>query len=323
MNLRTLCLSSVALGLSLGTLACASDEQQIEKKVAAVLEQCRTASGDTHEVTFSSGKPYIMDKALCEAPIGGITITEKVKGEATSGPYVFKLGKNPSDGRWNLVQVRWPAYDKGMNIFTFDNISETDYIEADKALAQAESLAPAKANIKERRLQIALAQRKAANKQAEPVAKQGTLGKAQTYYDKAIAAAKAQKNTNLEASLRLQVLEWYDNFRKKAVGGSTVSESAAEYDQGSIKAVENELKDAKAKKDEALIKKKEAEIAMRTKEAEENIGKRIEAAKRMKALADVLTVSHCKEIKAAKALSPTDADLRGKISDATGVINCP
>lgn len=316
-------LLTLALCAGLALSACASDDKQIEQKVALELESCRKAEGEFYEVRFESGKPYQMYRFACEAPVTDITVTEKINGDARVGPYEFKLRKNVSDSRWYLSQVRWPALDKARNVFTFDSISDSDYMEADKALAEAEAQAPKLAEIKERRLEIALVLRKKANKQDEPMAQRATLGPAQSYYNQALAAAKEHGDSNLEARLRVMALDYLNAFREKAEENSTPSESAAEWEAAAIKAVQNDADEAKKKGDTATYDKKMAEIEQRKKEAEQNVVKREKAAAEMAEMAKLLKAEQCKEISAAKGLAPTDTELRNELTSALGAVTCP
>jgi hypothetical protein len=308
---------------ALSLAACADDQKLVEQKIAFELDACKQAQGDTHEVRFETGKPYTMLRFACDAPISDIKITDQINGEGKVGPYEFKLRKNTGDNRWHLAQVRWPDLDDARNTLSFDNISQSDYQQADAALARAEAQAPHLAEIKERRLQIAITLRDNANKQAEPIPQRASLGPAKALFDKLIADTKSNNDTILEAKLRLQVLQYLDKQRRIAEDNSTPSESAAEWEAAAIKAVQNEADEAKAKGDTALHQKKLAEIEERKKEAADNVLKREEAAKTMTQLAAAFKAELCREIEPARALNPTDATLRGELSSTINAVQCP
>ncbi len=306
------------LGLAVLLSGCASDEQKITNKIQLELDSCKAASGDTYDVKFQTGKTYALFKSKCDTAITEVNIVEQLSGSARVGPYHFKLRKNSADNRWTLTQITWPELDEARSIFTFTTISKTDYARADELLAKVNEVAPELDEAWLLRMDIALKRRGSVDKKKDP--DPTGLGKAQDFYQKAIAAAKG--NPNFEAKVRMKVLAYYDDYRRTAEDNSTPSETAAEYEQGAIKAVRLEAEEAKKAGKKDLYKKKMAEIEVRQKEAEENIVIREKEAKRMAGLAVTLKKRQCTEIGGLKAITVSDTTLAGKVSEHTS-LNCP
>lgn len=315
-SLRLVAAASISWVIAALVLGCASDSKMIENKISLELEGCRAASGDTYEVRFEFGAPYLLAKSLCDTKVTDVVITDQINATAKAGPYIFSLRKNTKDQRWSITRVSWPELDQVRSIKTFDTISDADLKTADGLLATAEKKAPRFAEIKLTRLELLLMQRKRANKTGEP--DRSTLGVAAPYYEEAVKAAEAQKNPDLNLQLRLLVIGYYDRYRDLAHGSSEVSESASDWEVGAIKAIQNDADAAKAAKDDKTYEAKLAEIEQRQKELEANKIRRQEEAKIMTALTVALTKRECDEIAKAKGLTPSIADLKDELNGYAG-----
>lgn len=308
----------------LALVACASEEEKVQNRIALEIEACKAATGEFYEVPYEVGDPYKMYRSFCDQPVMDVKLVDPVRATAKVGPYEFQLNKNLKEGRWGLSLVRWNALDSARNTLSVDNLTEADYKAAEEQLAKAEAEGPTVAEVKLKRLEVLIALRKKANKTQETMVDRASLGPvAEGYYKQATAAAREQGNPDLEAGLRLQVLNYLNHFRLQAEEASTPSEQAAEYELGSIKALENDAKEAKAKKDTAAYDKIQAEIELRKKEFEENQVKRQESAKRMSELSVELKKRQCAELQSARGVAPKEDRLSKDYGAALNAVGCP
>lgn len=315
-------LTPLAAAAALVSLAagCGSDETLIKNRVQMELDACKAHDQALYAVPMDSGKPYEIYKSLCDQPMGELKFEDQIYATVPVGPYQFKMRKNTSDGRWHLTQVSWPALDDARSALTWESISDEDYKRILELLTQAEAQAPTIEEIKLTRLGILLRQRKTVDKtnDADPAG----LGPADAYYKASVAAATEQNNPDLNARLRLAVIDYYDQYRQTAEEFSVPSESAAEFEAAAIKAVENEVEEAKKAGNEALVKQKLAEIEERKKEMEVNAAQRVKDAARMAELTKLLTARECAEIQAITVVKPNDSELSAQVINTSTLVNC-
>jgi hypothetical protein len=184
----------------LALVACASEEEKIQNRIALEIEACKAATGEFYEVPYEVGDPYKMYRTFCDQPVADVKLVDPVRATAKVGPYEFQLNKNLKEGRWGLALVRWEALDSARNTLGIDNLTEADYKAAEEQLAKAETEGPTVAEIKLKRLEVLIALRKKANKTQETMADRASLGPvAEGYYKQATAAAREQSNPDLEA----------------------------------------------------------------------------------------------------------------------------
>ncbi len=326
--MKTLCshrplaaLVLIAAAASLLT-ACGSDETVIKSRVQMEIDACKASSDPTFELKFGPGAPYMLMTEFCQEPLSEVEFTDEINAKVTVGPYHIRLNKNTSDGRWHINQVKWPELDEARSILTWDTLSDADRQKALELFAKAEKQAPKLVEIKLTSMKLLLKLRRAKSKEkdADPA---GLGPKAEAYYKATLAAASEQSNPDLAAEIRLMVIEYYDSYRNSAEEFSVPSDSAAEWELGAIKAIENEIKEAEKKGDKALIAKKEAEIETRKQEMVTNAEKRKKEAERMGKLAVKLKERECAEIKAAAGVSPKDSNLSARIAESSSLVNCP
>ncbi len=313
---------TLAAAAALST-ACGSDATLIQNRVQMEVDACKAASTPSFEVKFGANSSYAIDTALCkEHTLQPAVLDDEITAHVNLGPYQFNLRKNLSEGRWFIHQVKWAELDEARSILTWDNISDSDYKRAIDLFTKAETQAPALEEPRLSKLDILLLHRKKANKDNDP--EPAGLGpELQAYFAQCLKAAADHKNPDLDARVRTRVIQWYDDYRQTAEEFSIPSESAAEYERGAIKAIQNEADEAKKAKNDALFQEKMAEIEQREKEMVLNAAQRIKDAERMRVLADALKARQCAEIQAAATSNPTSADLKTELNAARTLITCP
>lgn len=292
-------------------LACASEEEKVQRKVEQELSQCQAAEGTTWDIKFETGPAYTIYREFCAAPVWNIKFSEKINATADAGPYTYQLRQNTSDGRWLLTGVAWTELDRARSIDTLDDPADSDLENAERFLAAAEAEAPNIDEIKLLRLKFLLLQRKRTNKKNE--ADKSTLGVAEAYYKQATEAT-ASSDPDLALALHLQVLAYYDRFRQLAEESATPSAQTGEWQAAAVKAVRIEAEDAKKAGNMELYKKKLAEAEEREKENAADAVQREEDAKVMGELAKKLKARQCEVLSAARAVNATDSSLKNQLA---------
>ena len=305
----------------LSLTACSSADTQITNRIQLELEACLRAEGPMHDVLFEDGDPYPIYKALCDQPVTDVGTAEEINGEGRVGPYRFQFRQRVSEGRWILARVTWPELDEAQNTLRQAGKTDADYVKIDELLGKAEASAPMIPGIKVRRLEMAVERRKQAKGKADK--DPTSLGVAEPYYKEALASAKKLGDPDLEARLRLLVINYWDQKRAAADEYSVPSGTTAEWETAAIKAVQNEAKEAKKARNMKLYKDKMAEIEKRKKESVENTKTLAEESKKFAARADELKKVQCAEIQAASPVIPKDEDLKKEMRALAEMVTCP
>jgi hypothetical protein len=312
----------IALSLASSALACGSDETLIMNKVTMELDACKAATTPTHEVTILGTKSYSMETSVCKmATAGEVKLIDKMYADVPAPPYLFKLRKNMSDSRWFINQIKWPELDEARHILTWDTLSKADYDKALELFTKAEKQAPHLEEIPLAKLEILLKRRRNANKDKDPdPAGLGPVLKA--YYAEVVKRASDQDNPDLNAKVRLTIIRYFDDYRVAAEEASVPSATAADWERGAIKALENDLEEAKKNKDEAETKRITEEIAVREKEMPENQKRREANAEIMAGRAKALKKYQCAELRGLAGVTPTNADLKTEVGSAKALLDC-
>jgi len=313
----------VALVLaSTSMLACSSDEALILNKVQLELDACKASTAPTFEIDFVGTPSYKLETSVCKkATLGEVKIIDKMYADVDAAPYVFKLRKNLSDGRWFLNQVKWPELDEARHILTWDTLSKSDYDKALKLFTIAEGQAPQIEEIPLAKLDILLNRRRNANKDKDPDPA-GLGPDLKAYYEEVIKRSTAQDNPDLNARFRLAIISYYDAYRVAAEDASVPSDSAVDWERGAIKALMNDVEEAKKNKDDAEVKRIMAEVAQREKEMPENQKKRERDAEVMAGRAKALKKYECGELRALASVNPTNPDLKTEVNSAKSMLDC-
>ena len=318
MKRLTLLLALLAVAPAL--TACNTPEKQITSRIQITLDECKAAEGEIYKVTFVEGDPYDIYRVLCDQPITEVG-TFDLNGEGVVGPYRFQFRQNVKENRWTLGRVTWPEMDEAANYFKQDGKADAEYKRIDERLSVAMGQAPQISDIKAKRMHYLMEWRRLHKGKLDT--NPTSLGVAEAFYKEGIAMAQKDGDTDLEARMRLMVIQYWDAKRQVADDAAAPNPQWREWEEAAVKAIEKEAKDARKAGDKKLQAEKLKEAAARRKsipdvEKTQNELKAVWA-ERAKALLAV----ECAEIKAAGGVLPKDPDLKEEYLAAQSLVTCP
>lgn len=300
--------------------ACSNAEAQITNRIQIALDECKDSPEDVYELTFEEGEPYPIYKVLCSEPITDVG-TFELNGEGKVGPYKFQFRQNVKEDRWTLGRVTWPEMDEAANYFKQDGKADAEYKRIDELLAIAMGQAPQISDIKLQRMKYLMEWRRLhkGKLDKEPT----SLGVAEAFYKEGIALAQKDGDRDLEAAIRLMVIEYWDKKRSVADEAAAPNPQWREWEEAAVKAIEKEAKDARKKGDKKLAAEKLKEADKRRKSIPQVEKEQNELKAKWAVKAKALLAVECKEIKAASGLLPKDPDLKKEFLAAQSLVTCP
>jgi hypothetical protein len=313
-HLFVLAISAVALP------ACSNPEAQITNRIQIALDDCKAADGETYNVSFDDGDPYPIYSVLCELPVTDVGIVE-LDGVGSVGPYRFYFRQNVKEDRWTLARVKWPDLEEASNYFKQAEKGDAEFTRIDELMAKAMVEAPQIADVPYKRMKYLMEWRK--QKKGKADTNPTSLGVAEAFYKEGLALAQKNGDKDLEARMRLMVINYWDHKRTVAEDAAAPNSQWREWEQAAVKAIRKEAKDAKKAGNAKLAKEKRKEADYRWKsipdeEAKQQVLKDMwaERAKTFKAV-------ECTEIKAGSTLLPKDPALKKKWLGVSTLTDCP
>lgn len=300
-------LMGLVLLCSLGT-GCTSDLEKATRVINAGIKKCKEGKDTFVKIEMFDGTKTPVLREACDLPLGKVTIKDKIHAAATQGPYTWRSGISSEGEVWVLAGADWSTMAKAKRIVDSKEPTPDDLVLAEKHLAEIQKAVPNSTWVRKHRFANLLKLRAVERRKSKtPLLDIGKT--AQTYLDGLVTWA-ADKNPDLAAEARLDVITYYKKYKRILESNVETLESS----DGDA-ALETTIADAKKNKDQASVDKY-------TKELEERRKKRPEAIKQSKARLATLKANMCKELTKLSTNNVKDDKLNKRITAIKGSTKC-